>query len=381
VAKDGTAASQTVLEGQAAIDLWLRGKAAWNTWAQAHQGWTVNLAGADLAAHLSGTAAQRISFAGFQFPGPTVFEGARFGGLEVSFARVVFQNGYTDFTYCKFESKDVNFFEANFGNGSLRFDRSEFGMGYTNFIHAIFGPGADTSFGDVTFNGPVSFDGAQFQSLNGVSFHGASFSRNVHFTNVKAAAPIDFRGTRVAHPLSLDNCKVDLIRHRYRRIFWRARNDHDAACFRRLKQLAIDSKDHLLEQDFFRKEQLAARHWETRGIALIPGFLYEWLSDFGRSILRPTVFLAAIALLSICFYYYMGDHKTRTVQAAALFAMGQLVGISSWSAEARTTGVTTLFGNLATVPFSVHVVAVMQGVLSVISLFLIGLGLRNRFRI
>jgi hypothetical protein len=378
----GLPREQAVLEGQAAIDLWLRGKAAWNSWAEAHRGWTVSFAGVDFAAHVPHTdsANRSINFSGFRFPGPTVFRGGAFKQLPVNFAGAVFQDGYTDFTYCKFDSEDVSFYKVDFGNGSLRFDRCTFGAGFTNFFDAVIGPGADTSFHDVRFGGPLSFRAARFQCLNGVRFRGSRFAGNVDFSNVTAATAIDLRGTQFAHTLSLDNCSVGLVRHR-QGVFRVARNSDDASCFRRLKQLAIDSKDHLREQDFFRKEQLAARHWETRGIALIPGFLYEWLSNFGLSILRPTLFLTFVMLLSTCYYYFMADQATRTVASAMLLALGQLPGVSSWSAEAKNAGLATLFGNLASVPFAVQAVALVQGVLSVVSLFLIGLGIRNRFRL
>jgi len=182
------------------------------------------------------------------------------------------------------------------------------------------------------------------------------------------------------HSLNLDDCAIGLTRHRIG-LFRRARNEDDVSCFRRLKQLAIESKDHLLEQDFFRKEQLAARFWETKGIALLPGFLYEWLSDFGRSILRPTVFLACVFLISACAYYWMANPQSRTSEAAIVFSAAQLFGISPWASEAKNFGLALLFGKLEFVPFGVQIIALTESILSVVSLFLIGLGLRNRFRL
>jgi hypothetical protein len=86
-------------------------------------------------------------------------------------------------------------------------------------------------------------------------------------------------------------------------------------------------------------------------------------------------------LLPAVIDYVMAKPSTRSVASALLLSMGQLPGLSSWSAQARDTGIEALFGDLASVPFGIQILALLQGVLATIGLFLIGLGIRNRFRL
>ena len=89
------------------------------------------------------------------------------------------------------------------------------------------------------------------------------------------------------------------------------------ARWRALKRLAIQGHDHIREQEFFANEIRSAQFvtdwpygegWPRFWF----GKLYQWFSDFGRSIVRPLAWWAAIA--AICFCIYLDEYRAIKAQ-------------------------------------------------------------------
>ena len=95
-----------------------------------------------------------------------------------------------------------------------------------------------------------------------------------------------------------------------------------AARWRALKKLAVAAHDHDREQLFF-KGELRARRWATDKpwhAVFWFGLLYGWLSDFGRSLVRPIVWLVLLWLVFAGLY--LGTHLTGSTPSVAGFAWG-----------------------------------------------------------
>ena len=162
--------------------------------------------------------------------------------------------------------------------------------------------------------------------------------------------------------------------------FKRPAKASDADMFRRLKEIAVEARDHDREQLFFAFELKAKRGHETRGLALVPNYFYGWISDFGRSLWRPTFGLLAVWFAFGNHYRWLASKDMEHLSDGLLFSTAQLFPFLSASKGVLAEARFALFGT-ETVGNWVSTFSVIEGLLGIVFLFLIGLTLRNRFRI
>lgn len=367
-----------VLKGEDALALARQGKDVWNTWAEdeANAGTKVDFSGYDFTD-------DPISFAGFIFPGladfshcvfaEADFSHAQFSGGEAWFRDAQFNGGDSLFVNAQFSGGRAWFYRAQFSGGSAWFRDSEFSGGPADFHAAVFAQEAD--FLRAMFQDEALFETTDFKGA--VDLNGARFFRVPDFRLTKLAAHFTLHGVKV------DYCE-DEARTRWLGGLWaRAKNDDDADKYRRLKELAIAAKDHDREQKFFASELKAKRFYETHEAALVWSYLYEWFSDFGRSVYRPLVSLYA-TVVAFGFLYWL----------TALFSAGggdksldnglklSAAVLVPFVAAARTSygeAQNALFGQ--DIGLALDLLIIFEGILGLAFVFLIGLALRNRFRI
>jgi hypothetical protein len=195
--------------------------------------------------------------------------------------------------------------------------------GYTSFRgatfkrHAQFNRAffqAECSFARATFSSDADFEQSAF--FGNCNFSGAQFLGWAHFTNTAFYASAAFDGCRSESFFDLSDAKFvrapdfshanlhvppKLDRVWFRRPFLGTTEDGDASAkFRELRAFASACGNHNQELDFFAEEVRQARFhqdwpWCTR---FWLGVLYELLSDFGRSVLRPSlIWLASVLIL------------------------------------------------------------------------------------
>jgi hypothetical protein len=165
--------------------------------------------------------------------------------------------------------------------------------------------------------------------------------------------------------------------------------------------------------ELFASEMRARRFWLDKPLGsgsgrFWLGWLYEGLSDFGRSIWRPFVIWAVIQILAALVFFVIfivrmaPDAEGRLsslpcisgdgapLAEAALLSLSNGTVIGSVNAERIKIAQACLFGvendpeGLASVPklpVFAALFSILQTVLSAIALFLIGLSIRNDFRI
>lgn len=237
--------------------------------------------------------------------------------------------------------------------------------GEVNFQNATFGAG--TSFSDTVFVGMADFTGAHFKSALDLN--------STRFMQVP-----DLRFTKIDHHVSLANVQVEFAakKVKFRK---QAADPEDADRYRRLKELAVQARDHEQEQNFFADELRAARWHRTRGAALVPNYLYEWLSDFGRSVLRPSLCLVAVWLVFADVYMAMATNVRMAFSAAYLYSAAQLFPFIGSARDIKAWAGDKLYEQDAPALVYVHGLSLFEGFLGILFLFLIGLALRNRFRI
>lgn len=349
------------------------------------------------------------------------FEDATFGEGNVSFFGATFGKGDVDFQSATFDKGDVNFYGANFGKGSVGFLGAKFGEGDVSFAFAQV-EGAMFLFSGCTLqkgrydfshmriDAPVLFDGLKNTELpTRFSFQNTSFEQSVVFAGHFHCVP-DFRGTKTLHHMDINELRCDLRRKRGKAVNlpWPhdfkapsgyelfsfcslvASDTEDAARLRRLKEIAESNRHHAAALRFHAGEMRAMRWLERGFFASVLDWIYDKLSDYGQSLWRPLrgwlVTLTAFFLLYwiLSFIPGMGSNQALTcwenrLSQALSVSFGNSIPFAPTARGVRLDGLKTLFGKDPSL--IVDILTLCQGVVSFIFLFLIGLALRNRFRI
>lgn len=286
---------------------------------------------------------------------------------EINFGGYIFNDSYFDNSifekYTRFNgaifSGIVGFRKAIFEN-SVDFSNTKY-VNYASFDETNFGWHVD--FSNTNFSDDVDFRDAKFNNL-GI------------FTNAEFKAPTNFAGCRFErHPPKFPGAKL----HEgtiWRGVSWpRPPATPDGAslfidAYERLKLEMDRLKKHEDELMFFAKE-LECRRVEAGQFRGLPIGIYGVLCHYGQSYLRPLGWLVVMILIgAVQFWPALGWDFPLSLAVSAANALGPfglrkelldpeaLKGLSRW----------------------LQLLTGAQMVLGPVLLFLIGLGLRNRFR-
>lgn len=230
------------------------------------------------------------------------------------------------------------------------------------------------------FNGNVDFSHTEFKTIQQTNFNVVNFNDLVIFDNVKCDYTIDITKCAFAKELNVVNINIkDKLYHFY--------NLSDRYCV--LKKLAERSKNNDRKLDFFAYEMMAKRNmlsWKnkTRGELFI-NYAYQYISDYGRSFMRPLGYLVGVwisfglmytIIALICNSFNNGAFWcyffTSIKLSASHIAPFLVDDISNKQIELlfHNSDASWLFWASS-----------FQSLLGLILIFLIGLGLRNRYLI
>lgn len=378
-----------------------RGKGVWNAWAGKNPGAEVDFTG-----HLAS-----IDFAGFVFPGKANFESVQFDE-SVSFQGAEFQ-GDAWFRYAHFHA--VDFGNAIFGARAM-FENVEF-RGPVVYLHATFEGQADfqgaklirrdssISFDHAKFHGNANFEYTEFHS--GISFKKADFLCLATFNTAQMhtrAVFIDcaFGSVPTFHGAKLHEDTT------FESVVWPERphtdqSPYDAArAWARLRVEMTRLHKHEDELFFFAME-LNARAHDRRNEPLAKRLLYRsYLAlGAGRSVLKPFGWLLGLnAVLFLPIYWYATSGiqwcnlSVRDILAGIVnfnipadvvsFTLGQALPLIGGSNPERADIYKRLFPSSDSsgidVPLWLEFMVIFQQLAGIALLFLIGLALRNRFR-
>lgn len=352
------------LKGDEAVALWKQGKDAWNEWVDENPNATIDFSKVDFTACLEPTT-------------PLNFKDYRFG------------NGDVTFNYATFGG-DVSFKGAKFGTGKLSFGAVQ----YHETI--VFAPSKllSSSFIFLAVQASratlIEFPDNCIELTN-IDFRGAAFDGPLFVRGAVPGIP-DLRGTKTAHHVDISALKVTLRRdwpgwHWPFRLSKVTNNSEDAARLRRLKEIAEANKDHQAALRFAADENRAKRWIETSWWGSVLDMAFSGFSNYGQSILRPSVALSLLIPLFALVYMSFSPLDLRgnfspsqfTEHGLAL-SLSNTVPFLPPMVTTRTDTVDLLFP--ADNPgILVHAAMAAQSLLSLVFVFLIGLGLRNRFRL
>lgn len=197
-----------------------------------------------------------------------------------------------------------------------------------------------------------------------------------------------------------DNRQIDYQTKRnapvLERVLQCAADEQDAGKYRRLKQLAAETKDHESELEFFCLELKAKRFYETGSVLpILLNWLYELVSNFGRDVWRPFACWLGLTILSMVLIGAVllprpllsctcPGEPGRAEAYSSVVRMAftnSLALISGDKLTIRQRALTCLYGEKTGPTLLGELGITLQSLASLILFFLIGLALRNRFRI
>ncbi len=321
----------------------------------------------------------------------------------MDFISTSFGGGYVNFWDASFGDGLVSFSEASFGDGDVDFSNASFGKGDVNFVEASFGDG-NVNFSDASFGGHVDF---QLISSNG----------NLIFRNLKEPEKIrsftmmgtavdgllslsgntfncipDLTETSIKHDVELQNLRVHLKR---KSLGWKglwsekADDSGDIERLRKLKQIAENNKHHEAALRFHADEMKAKRWNKINGggigfFSSVLDLLYSAVCNYGQSIFRPITGLTLTWLVFLPIYWFMTKELAKQLNPLAI-DWGELLVFTATNplpflpiAKTIREVVIDKYFEPSALLFATMSV---QAIITLIFIFLIGLGIRNRFRI
>jgi uncharacterized protein YjbI with pentapeptide repeats len=369
-----------------------------------------------------------VHFNGSSFEDDASFSFARFASDAV-FLGVRFHRG-CDFVECRFRH-GLYFIPRRIPNDGTM--SNPMFLGDADFTRSSFG--GRTLFRDATFSRRVSFCSIRSEvafALEGTAFSGAPDFTEATFHEPPRLDDCVIVQAKTPYGIFADDPAKDprppsILFDMYRSDFNVARDKDEHARLRKLRKMAADAKDHENELKFNGYEIAARRFWvdKPNGLRFWLGWLYGLTSNYGQSILRPLL----LWLSSIVFFWgiihvttldhamfepskchgqfreatgeneppYRGLGATgqsfslafrnalvieRPDPAIARRMYGCLYGLERATpsraepdADAKSGA-----GSWPVIPLSVTLISAVQSLLSVVLLFLLGLGLRNTFR-
>ena len=301
---------------------------------------------------------------------------------------------------------EARFSNAQF-NGEATFWSTQF-HGWTYFGGGQFHRGGNFRYAG--FQERVSFENAKFHGaswFSGAAFKASTSFRDAAFGTKRAPSDADFTGIKVERDFDmtrvefvkvpvfrqadfkqapdLDNVKFALPD------FWRGHEADSIATYRAIRRMAMQAADYEREQMAFKGEIRSKRGTEHKWYhaAFLYGLAYDALSDFGRSMSRPSlVWMISIVLFSLLYLASSGKFGNAFEQCITVGAPNYesaliiswknvlpFIGIDSKTEEAARA---CLYGSVA---YGGIAIQGLQKVLSAVLLFLFLLAVRNQFKI
>ncbi|GBL03154.1 pentapeptide repeat-containing protein [Glaciecola sp. KUL10] len=370
--------------------------------------------------------------------GDVNFRCATFGEGDVDFRCATFGKGDVNFRCATFGKGDLRFEVATFGEGDLRFERATFGEGDVDFSNTTFGEGVvgfhgatfgdgDVSFSNTTFgDGDVSFsnttfgDGKVYLNVNhfgkgklllsnikcqaisfesrhgkinkspvfdltAFSLRGATINGPLVLNNLAFNCIPDLRSTKLSHHVDMDGLEVRPARERgnWKQLFTKTNNEETAQSkLRRLKEIAEQFKHHRQALKF-NAQELQATRWTHNKSFFGNGLdiLYSVTSDYGQSIKRPFLWLLVSWVSFATIFGFMSDKTIMSFESINHMLGLSIINSLPFITIGKAFQIDILEKYELTLIDNIFIAMSFQNIVSLILIFLLGLGLRNQFRI
>ncbi|WLQ15404.1 hypothetical protein O5O45_05650 [Hahella aquimaris] len=256
---------------------------------------------------------------------------------KFNFKRVKLERCMLVVSECDFDMVDVDFSKTEFGRGGVIFDDNSFGESRLTFRF-------------ISSQGSFIFKGNDVQLVRSIDFSSSNFEGELSLSGLTTSSVVDFRHTKFDRSIDLDKIDIGYKKEDLYFCFSMAKNPDASTCFRKLKKLAKEAEDHRRALDFFAKE-MKSDYWRgLTGGRLFAYYLYDVVSDYGRSIKRTLILFCVSFLIFGVIYSNMATEKTATQSAGFVYSFGHAIPIYPASRDARADAVISLFGSAENIP-------------------------------
>lgn len=240
--------------------------------------------------------------------------------------------------------------------------------------------------------GWATFAGSTFEA--GVTLENCRFGKVPDFLGAKLERNPEVAGLLVAPPNMIPKTKG--LRESEIRYwpFKLAEDLYSVAKYRKLKAMALAANDHEKDSEFFGYEMMAKRGHETVGrIPLFINSIYWHLSNYGQSYLRPICGMAFSWFVFWLLAIGLTTPQMGTLKAFSFSALHSLLNIvpvfglllrTNSTPEKHNSWYVKTYEQLRVDGFNVDLLTtftVLQQIIGTVLLFLLFLGLRNKFRL
>lgn len=321
---------------------------------------------------------RHVDFSDAVFGGATIFTGANFKSGNVNFHLARFAGDLLMFEHVYFGDGIVSFDHAEFDGVGILFNNSHFGRFGVSFNDILFRDGFIFQFDEIHCAGKFRFSPSDNSVYCSITVDDASFDKAVSLMNVAMREPVDFRHARLSIPPVLDEIRIREVPYeRHHGLFKRAIVSGHSSSFRYMKKLAKDAENYAFALDCYANEMRSSYWHSLNGTQLVLFYLYDWLSDYGRSLRRPIIALLTQWGLYAMTYWSGLTAEDGSIREACILSLAYTAPLYAGANDARQRMLSELF---PTVPDWLHLLSISQGLLSSVCLFLIVLALRNRLR-
>ena len=318
-----------------------------------------------------------------------LFQGSKFGKGNFGFYRSSFLN--TDFFFegCQFSCGGFTFHKTEIGNGNLNFVGTNFGNGPVKIDSSKFGTG-EITLNYCNISGSASFtELKEVNSLSRFSMKGATFGRTLEISaNEPFGCVIDLTQTKLTNQVTLDGVRCSVSRKNWWQFFQKIEDSKEADRFRRLKEIALQNRHHNQALDFHVGE-LQANRWQGSSkianfMAALLEFFYWALGNYGRSVALPIIWIfVALTAFGASYTALIVQNFSEWCEKFELgiaFSSGQMLSFIPINMSAREALTKSMFG-AELLPNTIILLGTIQSIIAIILIFLLGLGLRNKFRV
>ena len=276
-----------------------------------------------------------------------------------------------------------------------------------DFVEATFFRGAyfgsakfegDAKFQQCSFNSAVFFSASSFKKL--ATFRGISGKSLFSLNNVKFSDVPDFTEAHFEEAPQFDSVELGPVR--IQKLQAHELDTNFPSRWRALRRLANQAHDYERELQFLKCEIIARRGTKDKltHARFWFGWIYQLLSDFGRSMGRPLFWLGISLMLFAAIYacqsptdWYqplfepvscIDGSGTSRIIALGVSVINAFPFVAINSSDLLNQFYACLYGiqeNVPVIPYVVTFVSIIQFFVSAVLLFLFLLAVRNNFRI
>lgn len=312
-----------------------------------------------------------VYFNNSHFTGNLSFEDSTLSSTTIQFHEVKIKSDTLTFVSTKFFNSNASFFKSTFNVKHICFSQLSIDNSLLDFFAVQFI--GHTDFNDLELRGKT----------RSLSFKGAKFNNVFEISSFDVFTPVlDLTHSTITRHFPVVNIHCAFNKENSLFFFDKSSDQRDVARIQRLKEISESCKDHRKSLEFHALEQ-KARRWneKTSKMSLTLDYTFDILSNYGQSTTRPTVSLFLTWLIFIFLYLGWSDLpiSLKNLEPASILSASQIFPLFPNSKEAQKQALLTLFGE--SFDMVLFTLVTLENILALIFIFLIGLALRNRFKI